>query len=497
MNTFESSRNREIHCPAHLAVIQGLAQDGGLFTPQSMNVTLDLETLLHCSYQEIAEKVIHTILDDYSQEEIHHCVTGAYDDKFDTKEIVPLTKIKDGYLMELWHGPTSAFKDIALTILPRLLTCAYKKENLTDEIAILTATSGDTGKAALAGFKDVEHTSITVFYPEVGVSNIQKRQMVTSLGNNVEVIAIHGNFDDCQRLIKQANASEEVKKALKGIRLSSANSINIGRLVPQIVYYFSSYVKLVNDKEITCGDEVNFVVPTGNFGDILAGYFAKTLGLPIHKLICASNSNNVLTDFINTGTYSIHRPFHTTISPSMDILVSSNLERLLYILSDYDDVLVKDMMQQLQEKGSYTVNDTMKSRIQENFVGYWTSEEDCKKTIHDTFHNENILIDPHTAVALHAYRAYKKDTNDEHQTVVLSTASPYKFTHDVLTSIGQEDIEDDFEAMEKLYEVSSMPIPKNLSSLKDMKVRFTKTIEIKDGISTIVDRLEGLQHDHD
>jgi threonine synthase len=497
MIKYESSRNCQEIVSAHEAVIHGLAGDGGLYTPDAIPGHIDPQEILNCSYQETAAKIIGTMLDDYSEEEILACVKGAYDQKFDTEEIVPLRKISDGYLMELWHGPTSAFKDVALTILPRLLTAAYKKEKRDDKIAILTATSGDTGKAALSGFADVPHTAITVFYPEIGVSPIQKKQMQTSKGKNVEVIAVKGNFDDCQRMVKQAMSDAEVQASLQGVTLSSANSINIGRLVPQIVYYYSSYAKLVNTKKIACGDAVNFVVPTGNFGDILAGYMAKSLGLPIHKLICASNSNNVLTDFLKTGVYSVKRPFHTTMSPSMDILISSNLERLLFMMSGNDDVMVREMMAQLKDNGSYTVPASLKEKIQQEFCGYWTSEEDCAATMHDLFANENVLIDPHTSVALHAMRQYQSETKDELPCIVLSTASPYKFSHDVLKAVAKEDIADDFAAMDRLAEVSGMKVPAGLLELKSLPVRFQRSIEIKDGMHVIAERMKEIAHDHD
>lgn len=497
MNKFISSRNKKDSILAHEAIIQGLSKDGGLYTPESITEKIDVSNFIGKSYQEIAEAVISTLFDDFSKEEIQDCVSGAYDSKFDTEEIVPVKKIHDGYFMELWHGPTSAFKDLALTILPRLLTTAYKKENRTDTVAILTATSGDTGKAALSGFADVPHTAVTVFYPEIGVSAIQKRQMQTSKGNNVEVIAVKGNFDDCQRMVKEACSSKEVLDACDGVIISSANSINIGRLVPQIVYYFSTYAKLVEQKEIKLNDKINFVVPTGNFGDILAGYLAKLLGLPIHKLICASNTNNVLTDFLNTGTYSLDRDFHTTMSPSMDILISSNLERLLFMISGNNDLLVADLMNQLKEKGRYKLPKDVKEKIQEVFKGYWTDEDTCAQTIHDTFSDEHILIDPHTAVALAAMRAYKEDTNDQTPCVVLSTASPYKFGHDVLKCISGQEIEDDFEAMNALYEISNMDIPKGLAELKDLEIRFTRSIEKEDGMHVIAKRMEEISHVQD
>lgn len=497
MIKYESTRNRNEIVPAHAAVIHGLASDGGLYTPEKIEGHVDPREILNCSYGETAARIIGTMLDDYSKEEIQACVNGAYDQKFDNEDIVPLKKTADGYLMELWHGPTSAFKDIALTILPRLLTAAYQKENRNDQIAILTATSGDTGKAALSGFADVPHTAITVFYPEIGVSAIQKRQMQTSRGDNVDVIAVKGNFDDCQRMVKQAMSDKEVQASLNGVTLSSANSINIGRLVPQIVYYYSSYAKLVNMHAISCGDAVNFVVPTGNFGDILAGYMAKLLGLPIHKLICASNSNHVLTDFLKTGVYSIDRPFHTTMSPSMDILISSNLERLLFMMSGNDDIMVREMMTKLKEKGSYEIPASLKEKIQALFCGYWTDEADCTSTIHKLFAKEQILIDPHTAVAMHAMKQYQAETKDTAPCIVLSTASPYKFGHDVLKAVNGQDIADDFAAMARLQEISGMKIPAGLAELKELPVRFTRSIEIGEGMHVIAERMKEIAHAKD
>ena len=497
MNRYISSRNRNDIVSAHQAIIKGLSTDGGLYTIEKITAHIDPSEVLHLSYQQTAEKILSTMLDDFTEEEMHACVTGAYDEKFDTPEIVPLKKIQDGWLMELWHGPTCAFKDIALTILPHLLTTSIRKDDKKETISILTATSGDTGKAALEGFKDVPGTAITVFYPEVGVSNIQKKQMATTEGNNVDVIAVKGNFDDCQRMVKQATSDPIVQASLDGVSISSANSINVGRLMPQIVYYYTSYAKLVESGAIECGDAVNFVVPTGNFGDILAGYFAKMLGLPVNRLICASNTNNVLTDFLNTGVYSTHRPFTPTISPSMDILISSNLERLLFMASGYDDAFVSEMMKNLQEMGSYTVPEDVMTKITETFSGYWTDEETCRKTIHDLFESEHVLIDPHTAVALAAKKKYTSETGDETPSIILSTASPYKFTHDVLSCIDDEDIQDDFTAMERLHELSDVKVPPSLAALKDMPVRFTRSIEIKDGMQVIAERMKVIGNVHD
>jgi len=492
-----STRNKDKIVSVSEAIIQGLADDGGLYTPQTLDQKVDLASTLKMSYLELAQYILSLFLSDFSHKQIQQCVQNAYQNSFENNEVAPLCKYNDGWLVELWHGPTSAFKDVALTLLPHLLTAAYQNQNENDLISILTATSGDTGKAAINGFADVKNTAITVLYPEIGVSDIQKRQMQTSLGKNVEVIAVKGNFDDCQRIVKDAMKDPVVLEACKHMKLSSANSINIGRLLPQIVYYFDSYAKLVNHGDIQLGDTVNFVVPSGNFGNILAGYLATQLGLPVKKLVCASNSNNVLTDFIRTGTYNSNRTFIPTISPSMDILVSSNLERLLFLLSNHNDVLINQYMASLKNDGHYTISDDLRQRLQESFAAYDCSEDECKKVIHDTFHKEHILIDPHTAVAVHACHAYKQESNDNTPCIVLSTASAYKFAKDVYTALTGNSCKDEFEAMNALHDYTSIAIPKNLACLKDMEIRFTNTVKKEDALATIAKRLEGLQHDHD
>ena len=496
MQYYISSRNKNNAVTGHEAIIKGLADDGGLYTPLHLSFHINAADLLHLSYQETALLILKGFFPDFSEEDLKECVYGAYNERFDNPAIVPLTRISDAHLMELYHGPTSAFKDLALTILPRLMSKSYAMENRNDTIAILTATSGDTGKAALSGFADVAHTAVTVFYPHVGVSPIQKKQMETAEGSNVCVIAVNGNFDDCQRMVKQAVTSKEVLDACDGVVTSSANSINIGRLVPQIVYYCTSYAKLVNDGVIACGNPINFVVPTGNFGDILAGWLAKKAGLPIHKLICASNTNNVLTDFLRTGTYSIHRGFHTTMSPSMDILISSNLERLLFLASDYDDMKVRTWMQDLQTEGSYTIDDELLHTIQSDFAGVWTDEDTCSSTIHDLYEKEKVLIDPHTSIALSGLRQYRKETGDPTPAAVLSTASPYKFCRSVYRSLTDIDDPDDFDAMDKLNALTGVKVPKNLADLKDKPVRFHETIEVKDGLSRIAARIEEISHEN-
>ena len=489
MIQFINSRNEEEIVKDHEAIIHGLASGGGLYTPIIKDIQIDISSLLDKSYPEIAHAILSVLLPDFTNEEILDCIKKAYaEEKWDDASIVPVHAYKNGGIAELWHGPTSAFKDIALTMLPNLLTTAYKKENRNDTITILTATSGDTGKAALAGFCDVENTTITVFYPENGVSDIQKRQMQTSPGKNVSVIAVKGNFDDCQNMVKDIINRKDELESLFPITMSSANSINLGRLLPQIIYYFSSYIQLVNNKTIQCGDEINFCVPTGNFGNILAGYYAKLLGLPIHHLICASNKNNILTDFIQTGTYDLNREFYTTMSPSMDILISSNLERLLFLLGGSE--FVNECMSSLKENGHYQIPKDKLEKLQETFVGYWTSEEECSKTIHDTYENYNYLIDPHTSIALSAMENYQKDTGDTRSFVVLSTASPYKFSEDVLRSLDTNSKEKDFAAMQALYAKTNVEIPKNLKDLENLDIRFTESIQKEDGYTTVLEKLK-------
>ena len=483
-----STRNKNNILSSKEAIKNGLAKDGGLFLPITLPHVLPLEVLCHYSYLELAHHIVSLFFDDFKEEEIQDCIQNAYDSKFDTSEITPVTYLKDCALVELFHGPTYAFKDVALSFLPQIMKHSIDEER----IMILTATSGDTGKAALEGFKDVDHIHIVVCYPEDGVSPIQKKQMQTTTGKNVSVFAIEGNFDDCQKLVKEAYQNPMILDALNNMTLSSANSINIGRLVPQIVYYFYSYFQLVETEKISLYDEVDFVVPTGNFGDILAGYFAKLIGLPIHQLICASNSNNVLTDFIQTGTYNRNRSFYETMSPSMDILISSNLERLLYLVCE-DDTSVKNYMKQLEEKGSYTITEDMKQKIQETFVAYWASEEDCKKEIADCYRDNGILIDPHTSVALHAYHKHLQETNSSYPTIVLSTASIFKFPNAILESLKEEIPEDDFEALEKLSKISNQDIPINIQKLKDAPIRFNTSVTKEDAISYLASLIKEVQ----
>ena len=491
------------------AIIKGLSDDGGLYCPKYEDIVshkFDIGKLLSNDYKVTAKLVFSIFFDDFTDAEIENCINLAYNkNNFDVTSrtgefhephfnIAPVSKIGNNFLMELYHGPTSAFKDVALTILPQFLTTAYKSKGENKKVYILTATSGDTGKAALSGFKDVDNTSITVFYPTDGVSNIQKLQMQTSEGKNVSVVALKGNFDDCQRLVKEIYTDEKIHKLCEenNVVLSSANSINIGRLVPQIVYYIQTYIDLVNAKNISLGEKINFVVPTGNFGDILAGFIAKLLGTPIDKLICASNDNNVLTDFINTGVYNKKRELYKTISPSMDILVSSNLERLLFLLSENDADFVNNLMNSLNTNGEYKIDDGLLSKIKEHFVAYYATQDECKKTIKEAFENDKRIIDTHTAVA---YVCQKK-CGLSAPTIILSTASPYKFARDVLKCISNDNVDalDDFACLDKLNELTKEPVPKNLSALKTKEKRFNTTLDYSTCRDFVADNIKNINH---
>lgn len=484
-----STRNHKHIVNSAQAIINGLADHGGLYVPKQFPKPIDLKTCQNDTYQQLACKILYTFFDDLSFDAIQQAVDQAYTKHFSSSHVVPVTKTDDGYLMELYHGPTCAFKDIALTILPHLLTSSYQQLNHHKNIAILTATSGDTGKAALSGFQDVEHTNIAVLYPHIGVSSIQKRQMQVAQGKNVQVFGIQGNFDDCQRLVKQLSSDPAFLQQLKNHTVSSANSINIGRLIPQIVYYFSTYFQLVQQKEIQLGESVQFSVPTGNFGDVLAGYYAYKLGLPIHKLIVASNQNHVLADFIQTGTYDIRRPFYTTTSPSMDILISSNLERLLFDLCQ-DDQEVCRYMHDLQTKKTFTVSAQLLSKIQKIFTGVWVDEQTCADQIHTLFHQQHCLIDPHTAIA---YAGFKKVANiNDPKTIVLSTASPYKFVHDVLKALTHSSqIMDDQKAIQQLEQYTNTTAPSQLTSIFDLPLRFMDTLEVEQVKQAILNYFNG------
>ncbi len=491
---YNSTRSKDYNCSAAQAIKQGLAPDGGLFVPESFPgfSVEEIGSFKDLTYQQRAVKILSRFLTDFTVGEIEECVNLAYNkESFATESITPVYKLNNQvYFLELWHGVTCAFKDLALQILPHLLTRSVKKTGDTRTSVILVATSGDTGKAALEGFADVEGTKIAVFYPMDGVSDIQKLQMTTQSGENVIVSGIHGNFDDAQNGVKKIFTDKEFIAELdkRGYALSSANSINWGRLVPQIVYYFSAYADMLKGNEIELGEKVNFVVPTGNFGDILAGYYAKLMGLPVNKLICASNKNNVLTDFIKTGTYNKNREFFTTDSPSMDILISSNLERFIYNLSGNNSELTKEYMERLAKTGEYTVSDEIRTKLTEILWGGCCNDEDTAVSIKDTFEKYGYVMDTHTAVGKNVCDSYLFETDDKTKTVILSTASPFKFNNSVISAIkGAEAIENktEFELLDMLAEISGLVIPKSLNELKNKEVRFPGKIE-KDNMKDFV-----------
>ena len=470
---YNSTRNKQETATASQAILKGLATDGGLFVPESIPaLDKDIATLANMSYQEVAYEVMNLYFTDFTEEELKNCINRAYDSKFDTKEIAPLVKKDGAYYLELFHGATIAFKDMALSILPHLLTTSAKKNNVKNEIVILTATSGDTGKAALAGFADVEGTSIIVFYPKNGVSPIQEKQMVTQKGANTKVVGITGNFDDAQSGVKAMFNNKELAERMDkaGYQFSSANSINIGRLVPQIVYYVYAYSRLVKNGEIKAGDKMNVVVPTGNFGNILAAYYAKNMGLPIDKLICASNDNKVLYDFFQTGTYDKNREFILTTSPSMDILISSNLERLIYKIAGNDAEKCADLMKALSTSGVYNITEDMKAELHD-FVGGYTDEAKTAATIKEVYDKEGYIMDTHTAVAAGVYKDYVAKSGDKTPTVIASTASPYKFTRSVMNAIDAKYNEmGDFELVDELCKLSGVKVPNAIEEIRTAPV---------------------------
>lgn len=491
---YQSTRNSSIAISSSEAIKKGLSEEGGLFVPEKIPqmTPADIEMLKDMKYTERAKVILQKFLTDFTEEELDNCINSAYTkEKFETDNIAPVYKLCDGeYILELWHGPTCAFKDMALQILPHLLTTSIKKTGETNEVVILVATSGDTGKAALEGFRDVDGTRIVVFYPDNGVSEIQKLQMVTQEGDNVGVAAVRGNFDDAQNGVKNIFTDEEYINLLanNNFKLSSANSINWGRLVPQIVYYFSAYADMLKANEITLGQKINIVVPTGNFGNILAAYYAQQMGLFVNKFICASNKNNVLTDFINTGVYNKNRDFHTTISPSMDILISSNLERFLYNLSDNDDAVITELMKKLAVDGKYEVSDKIKEKIADIFCGGCADDDTTMQTIKKCRDEFGYVIDTHTAVAKAVYDSYKKSTGDNTKTVIASTASPFKFNQSVLIALdghGSVAGKDEFTLLDELSEKSGMKIPASLSALKN-KSRLFDTVCDKEQMVQIV-----------
>jgi len=468
-----STRGNNKKLTSSQAIIKGICEDGGLYVPSEFpNVLNDLSELVNLNYCQLSFFILNKFLVDFSKEELETCISNAYDSKFDDIDISPISKVGDNFFLELYHGPTLAFKDMALTIMPHLLKKSIEKNNLNKEIIILTATSGDTGKAALEGFKDIDGIKILVFFPEDGVSPIQKLQMKTQEGKNTYVFGIKGNFDDAQTTVKNIFNDKDFNDYLKnhGCLLSSANSINIGRLIPQIIYYFHSYLNLVKKGEINLYDKINFVVPTGNFGNILAGFYAKTMGLPINKLICASNDNNVLYDFFTTGVYDKNRSLKLTTSPSMDILVSSNLERLLFELCNRDFEVLNTLIHDLNTKGAYQISDSMKNNLSD-FYGEYATLKEVETTIKKVFNTHNYLIDTHTAVAYSSYEKYKKKTLDNSKTIIISTASPYKFSKDVLKSIDcNSTFYDDFEIINYLSKLSHTEIPKAIEKLKFSKI---------------------------
>ena len=470
---YRSTRNNTIRKNDKTALLQGLSEDGGLFVLENFNEKkIDLKNLLDKSYTDIAFEVLKLFFS-FDESKLKSVIEKAYN-KFSTSKVTPLVELKDAHVLELFYGPTSAFKDVALTLLPYLIQLAL--EGSDQEILILTATSGDTGKAALEGFKDVDQTEIIVFYPKNGVSKIQELQMRTQEGKNTKVCAIEGNFDDAQTAVKNIFLDEELQKKLGKKKFSSANSINIGRLTPQIVYYIVAYIDLVKNKKINLGDKINFVVPTGNFGDILAGYYAKKLGLSVNKLVCASNKNNVLYDFLTTGIYDRNREFLKTISPSMDILISSNLERLLYDLSGSDDKYIKSLMDELKQSGKYQVNTDILAKLKAEFGSGYASDEETSQVIKKVWEEEKYLLDPHTAVA---YKVMLEQ-NLEGETVVLSTASPYKFCTSVANAVLNITDEDEFKLMEKLYEFTKVPVPENLKNLNSKEIRHSDLVKRED-----------------
>lgn len=474
---YKSTRGKEQAVTASMAILKGLSEDGGLFVPERIpQLDVPMDKLAQMTYQETAYEVMSRFLTDFTEEELKNCISKAYDSKFDTEKIAPLHEACGAYFLELFHGATIAFKDMALSILPHLMTTAAKKNHVKNEIVILTATSGDTGKAAMAGFADVPGTKIIVFYPKHGVSPIQEKQMVTQKGANTYVVGITGNFDDAQTAVKKMFNDHEMAAELDqaGFQFSSANSINIGRLVPQIVYYVYAYATLVRDGKIKDGQEINVVVPTGNFGNILAAYYAKQMGLPIHKLICASNENRVLYDFFRTGTYDRKRDFILTTSPSMDILISSNLERLLYHLAGRDDAVIRTLMQELAFKGVYTVPEGVKEKLTGLFDAGWCDDAGTAAAIADTYEKYGYLCDTHTAVGMKVYGDYRARTGDTTPTVIASTANPYKFSASVLAALGRDAAElDEFDKVEALQALTGCPVPPPLAGLRGKTPRFT------------------------
>jgi len=471
---YQSTRGDKKGVLSTEAIIKGIAGDGGLFVPETIpQINKDLYKLKGTDYKKLAFLIMKEFLTDYRQDELKDCINKAYDNKFNTQIVAPLNKKMGAYFLELYHGPTLAFKDMALSILPHLLKKASRKLNINQEIVILTATSGDTGKAALQGFANVEGTKIIVFFPCKGVSKIQERQMLTQEGANTYVIGLKGNFDDAQSGVKEIFEDPAFNKKIKekNYIFSSANSINIGRLIPQIVYYFYAYLNMLVGDEIKNDEKINIAVPTGNFGDILAAYYAKEMGLPVNKLICASNENKVLADFFKTGVYDKRRELIVTISPSMDILVSSNLERLLWMISEKDTRQVKELMNSLKEKGYYRIDSETKEKLKD-FYGGFAPQEESRRCIKEIFEKSKYLIDPHTAVAYAVYKKYVKETGDKTKTIIVATASPFKFTKSVMESIDNRyEKSDDFELIEKMSDLTQVSIPSGIRDIEKKPIR--------------------------
>lgn len=485
---YKSTRSDGEAIPASRAILKGLSEDGGLYVPQQIpRLECSLEAMGAMAYQDVAYEVMKLYLTDFTEQELKSCIARAYDEKFDTEAIAPMVQADGAYYLELFHGRTIAFKDMALSILPHLMTTAAKKNQVENEIVILTATSGDTGKAALAGFADVQGTKIIVFYPRDGVSAIQERQMVTQAGDNTYVVAIHGNFDDAQTGVKQIFADRALAEEMsrKGLQFSSANSINIGRLVPQIVYYVYAYAQLLAAGELEAGEKINVCVPTGNFGNILAAFYAKQMGVPLAKLICASNENKVLYDFFETGCYDRNRAFLLTSSPSMDILISSNLERLLYRITGEDAVQTKAFMDALSGSGSYQITAEMRERL-ETFASGYADEEETTAQIRKLYEKTGYVLDPHTAVAAAVYETYRAKTQDTAKTVIASTASPFKFTRSVMEAIGvQTEGRDDFALAEELSALANVELPAALEEIRTAPVRHTRVCEKEEMKETV------------
>ncbi|MBR3610845.1 MAG: threonine synthase [Oscillospiraceae bacterium] len=493
---YQSTRNKELRLDSAETILKGLSDDGGLFVPVEFP-KIDNEEILELSklgYCERAKRIFAKFMTDFSEEELFECAKNAYEGNFEGEKPTEIVKLgEDKYMLELWHGPTCAFKDMALQILPHFLVKSAEKSGDGKKTVILTATSGDTGKAALEGFRDVKGTEIIVFYPDNGVSKIQQLQMQTQQGENVNVCAVKGNFDDTQTAVKEIFTDDKIRAKLSenGKRFSSANSINVGRLLPQVVYYVSAYADLVESGEIANGETVNVTVPTGNFGNILAAHYAKKMGIPFGKLICASNANNVLTEFLSTGGYNINRYFFMTESPSMDILVSSNLERLLFELCGKEDWYVKAAMESLHEHGEYYITDEMLAYLRENFPAGWTDDKGARNRIKTLFDEYSYLCDTHTAVAVEVYEKYRERTGDTTKTIIASTASPYKFPRAVLKAISGRNFRNDFNAAKEIEKLSGLPMPKQLRELSKKEPRFTKVCEKKEMADFVLSTVGG------